>query len=343
MTEVEGEAPQHERGWWGPILAVVVLVLVSTLSAVRIVMPVEDALLLLAPVTAACAVAGWRNGGRLPLAVLWTTFAVWVVWRAPGPPGLFLDFARGWAVLLALAFGVTATSGVGAGFLSKALIALTAALLIGVATLLLVPGGVAGAVELVRGEVGRRAVEATREWQELTGTPEWTELVQQSPGWGVYSDTVAQQLAQLPRIALRYYPALFALQSLAVLAIGWTVYHRVGRARLGPPLVKLRELRFSEMLVWGVVAGLTLVALPFSGAVRDAGLNLLLFFGVLFALRGLGVLVWFLAPGRAMTVVLFVFSVIFWPVVVLVSAGLGLGDTWFDWRRASRQRSQRSE
>lgn len=343
MTEVEGEAPQHERGWWGPILAVVVLVLVSTLSAVRIVMPVEDALLLLAPVTAACAVAGWRNGGRLPLAVLWTTFAVWVVWRAPGPPGLFLDFARGWAVLLALAFGVTATSGVGAGFLSKALIALTAALLIGVATLLLVPGGLAGAVELVRGEVGRRAVEATREWQELTGTPEWTELVQQSPGWGVYSDTVAQQLAQLPRIALRYYPALFALQSLAVLAIGWTVYHRVGRARLGPPLVKLRELRFSEMLVWGVVAGLTLVALPFSGAVRDAGLNLLLFFGVLFALRGLGVLVWFLAPGRAMTVVLFVFSVIFWPVVVLVSAGLGLGDTWFDWRRASRQRSQRSE
>ena len=54
-------------------------------------------------------------------------------------------------------------------------------------------------------------------------------------------------------------------------------------------------------------------------------------------------LVWFLAPGRVMTVVLFVFSVVFWPVVVLVSAGLGLGDTWFDWRRASRQRSQRSE
>jgi hypothetical protein len=69
----------------------------------------------------------------------------------------------------------------------------------------------------------------------------------------------------------------------------------------------------------------------------------LLFFGVLFALRGLGVLVWFLAPGRVMTVVLVVFSVVFWPVVMIVSAGLGLGDTWFDWRRASRQRSQRSE
>lgn len=343
MSEAEGAAPAQERGWWGPILAVLSLVLVSSLSAVRIVMPVEDALLLLAPVTAACAVAGWRAGGRLPLAVLWTTFAVWVVWRVPGHSGLFLDLARGWAVLLALAFGVTAASGVGAGFLSKALIALGAALLLGVATLVVVPGGLAGAAELVRGEVGRRAIEATREWQQLTGTPEWTELVQQSPGWGVYSETVEKQLAELPRIALRYYPALFALQSLAVLAIGWAVYHRVGRARLGPPLAQLRELRFSELLVWGMVAGLTLVALPFSGAVRDAGHNLLLFFGVLFALRGLGVLVWFLAPGRVMTVVLFVFSVIFWPVVVIVSAGLGLGDTWFDWRRASRQRSQRSE
>lgn len=343
MSEDVGAAPPRERGWWGPILAVLVMVLVSTLSAVRIVVPVEDLLLLLAPVTAACAVAGWRAGGRLPLAVLWTVFAVWVVWRAPGPPGHFLDFARGWAVLLALVFGVTAASGAGESFLPKALIALGIALLVGATTLVLVPGGLAGAAELVSAEVARRAVEATREWQELTGTPEWIELVRQSPGWGTYSETVEKQLAELPNVALRFYPALFALQSLAVLAIGWAVYHRVGRARLGPPLARLRDLRFSEVLVWGLVTGLTLVALPLSGMVRDAGLNLLVFFGVLYALRGLGVLVWFLAPGRVMTVLLFVFTVIFWPVVVIVSAGLGLGDTWFDWRRASRQRSQRSE
>ena len=343
MTEVDGAAPPRERGWWGPILSVLVLVLVSTLSAVRIVVPVEDVLLLLAPVTAACAVAGWRAGGRLPLAVLWTAFAVWVLWQGTAGSGRFLDFARGWAVLLALAFGVAAASWKEEHFLPKALVALSAALLLGVTTLMLVPGGLAGAAELVSGEVGRRAIQATREWQELTGTPEWIDLVQRSPGWGVYSETVAKQLEELPVLALRYYPALLALQSLAVLAIGWAVYHRVGRARLGPPLSSLRDLRFSDSLVWGMVAGLALVALPLSGVVRDAGLNLLIFFGVLYAMRGLGVLVWFLAPGRVMTVVLFVFSVIFWPVVLIVSAGLGLGDTWFDWRRASRQRSQRSE
>ena len=81
----------------------------------------------------------------------------------------------------------------------------------------------------------------------------------------------------------------------------------------------LLKANMGMVLVWGMVAGLVLVALPFSGPVRDAGLNLLLFFGVLFALRGMGVLVWFLAPGRVMTVVLFLFSVLFWPVVVIVS------------------------
>jgi hypothetical protein len=102
-------------------------------------------------------------------------------------------------------------------------------------------------------------------------------------------------------------------------------------------------MRFHEALVWGVVAGLVLVALPFTGTARDVGVNLLLFFGALYALRGMGVVLWFLSPGRAMTVVLVLFTVFFWPVVVTVSAGLGLGDTWFDWRRASRHRSQRSE
>lgn len=343
MSEDEGTAPARERGWLGPLAALLVLVMLTTLSVPRIVVPVGDILLLLAPVTAACAMAGWRAGGRLPLAVVWTAFAVWVLWRTPGPPGLHTDLMRGWAVLLALSFGVVTSSRFGESFLPKALLAIVAASLVGAVALLLVPGGPAGALELVTTEIGRRATLATREWQVLTGTPEWSELVTRSPGWGTYGQTVEAQLAALPPIALRIFPALFVLEALAALALGWAVYHRVGRARLGPPLADLRDLRFNEALVWGVVAGLVLVALPFSGTLRDVGVNLLLCFGVLYALRGMGVVLWFLSPGRAMTVVLLVFTVLFWPVVVTVSAGLGLGDTWFDWRRASRPRSQRSE
>lgn len=343
MTADEGSAPARERGWLAPLAALLVLVMATTLSAPRIVVPVGDVLLVLAPVTAACAIAGWRAGGRLPLAVIWTVFAVWVLWSTPGAPGLYGDLMRGWAVLLALAFGVLVSLQWREGFLPNALLALAAALVVGGAALLLAPGGPAGAAELVTTEIGRRAAQATSEWTELTGTPEWLDLVRQSPGWGTYGETVQAQLIALPKLALRYFPALFALQSLALLALGWAVYHRVGRARLGPPLARLRDLRFHEAMAWGVVAGLALVALPLQGVGRDIGLNLLLFFGVLFALRGLGVLVWFLSPGKLMTALLVLFAVLFWPVVVTVSAGLGLGDTWFDWRRAPRPRSQRSE
>lgn len=343
MDADEGTAPARERGWLGPIVALLVLVLVTTLPAPRVVVPVGDVLLLVAPASAALAVAGWRTGGRLPLALVWTGFAAWVVWKSPGAPGLHGDLARGWAVLLALAFGVVTATGWGEGFLAKGLTALVAAAAVGATALLLVPGGPAGAVELLVGEVGQRAALANRQWQEVAGSPEWLALVRDSPGWAAYATAVEAQLARLPAIALRFFPFLLALQSLASLALGWAVYHRVGRARLGPPLARLREVRFHEALVWGAVAGLLLVALPLSGAARDAGLNLLLFFGVLFAIRGVGVTLSLLDPGRVTMVILLLFTFVWWHVVLLVSAGVGLGDTWFDWRRAARSRSQRSE
>ncbi len=343
MDVDEGTAPPRERGWLGPIVALLALVTVTTLSAPRVVVPVGQILLLVAPASAALAVAGWRAGGRLPLALLWTGFAVWVVVQPAGAPGLYADLTRGWGVLLALAFGVAAAAGWGEGFLSKGLFALAAAAGLGLLALALVPDGPPGAARLLSEEIGRRSTLASREWQELSGSPQWIQLVRESPGWEAYGRTVEAQLSALPAIGLRFFPALLALESLAALALGWAVYHRVGRARLGPPLARLRDLRFHEALVWGVVAGLALVALPLTGAARDAGLNLLVFFGVLYAMRGSGVLVWFLDPGRVMTVVLAVFTVLFWPVVVMVSAGVGLGDTWFDWRRAARGRSQRSE
>lgn len=343
MTEEAGAVPPRERGWLGPILALVGFALLTSDPSSRVVTPVADLLLLLAPVTAACAVAGWRAGGRLPLAVIWTAFAAWIVWRSSAQAGLFHDLTRGWAVLLALTFGVLVSVDVGERFLGKALLALAAALLVGLAVLVVVPGGFESALDLVRGEIGRRAMEATRDWQARTGSPEWIELARESPRLGAFANDVGKRIEELPAIGLRFFPALLGLQSLAVMALGWAVYHRVGRARLGPPLTALRELRFHDAVVWGVVLGLTLVALPLPEWARDAGLNLLLFFGVLYALRGMGVLIWFLAPGRVMSVVLVAFTVVFWPVVLMVAAGLGLGDTWFDWRRATRQRSQRSE
>ena len=100
----------------------------------------------------------------------------------------------------------------------------------------------------------------------------------------------------------------------------------------------MREFRFNDQWVWGFIAGLMLVVLPGFAPMPLVGYNLLAFFGVLYAARGFGVLVWLLAPGRIVTVLLVLFAAFFWYMVGPLALGLGVGDTWLDWRtRAGRK------
>ena len=146
----------------------------------------------------------------------------------------------------------------------------------------------------------------------------------------------SDRLRQLPPITARLYPAVLALESLAVLALAWGLYHRVSRARIGAPLAPLKEFRFNDQLVWGLVLGITAVAVPTLKAFQTVGLNLLLFFGALYALRGLGVLAWFFAPGRLMVALTIGLAIFMWPLLGVFALGIGLGDTWLDWRSRPR-------
>src|SRR5665647_1845904 len=92
------------------------------------------------------------------------------------------------------------------------------------------------------------------------------------------------------------FPALLALETLAALGLAWALYHRVGRARIGAPLASLRLFRFNDQFIWGLVGGLALLVVPGLGPVRGLGANMLVFFGVLYGLRGAGVALFFLAP-----------------------------------------------
>ena len=102
------------------------------------------------------------------------------------------------------------------------------------------------------------------------------------------------------------------------------------------PLASLRLFRFNDQFIWGLVGGLALLVVPGLGPVRALGANLLLFFGALYGLRGAGVALFFLAPGRLMTVVMVSVSVLFAGAAGVIFVGLGLGDTWLDWRRRER-------
>src|SRR5438132_14189912 len=69
--------------------------------------PVQQTLLLLVPIVAACSIVGWKVGGRAALALIWIAFSVWMLLQPAGESGTQYDqMARGWAVLLAASFGL---------------------------------------------------------------------------------------------------------------------------------------------------------------------------------------------------------------------------------------------
>lgn len=343
MTE-GGAAPEtREQGWRGPILALLLLLLLPATPLLRIALPFEQSLLLLVPMLAVLAVAGWRQGGRLPLALFWSVLAVWLLWQPGASASAFDLLARGWVAILAATFGALSLAGTGERFLPRALLALAVSLVVSALVAVIASGGPAGAMEVFTAEVSRRATLSTEQWQMMTSSEDWLRFVSRNPNAKVLADGVDQQLAAMPDLARRLFPALLALESLATMALAWAVYHRLGRVRLGPPLSRLHDLRFHDALVWGIIAGMVAVVLPVQGWMRAAGVNLLVFFGALYALRGLGVMVWFLAPGRWMKVFLLLFTFLFWHVVGMVAVAIGIGDTWFDWRRRLRPKSQRSE
>src|SRR6185312_8584433 len=91
----------RERGWWRVGLAAVLFLFAPAVPLLHIVLPVDQELVLIAPALAACAVAGWWAGGRLPLALAWVAIAAWVLVMYTSSAGSFGYLVCGWSVLLA--------------------------------------------------------------------------------------------------------------------------------------------------------------------------------------------------------------------------------------------------
>jgi hypothetical protein len=140
----------------------------------------------------------------------------------------------------------------------------------------------------------------------------------------------------------RLLPALVLLQSLAALAFAWTLYRVVAREPEGVSLPSLREFRFNDHLVWGIVVAAVALVWPGHDALRLLGGNLATFFGGLYVLRGLGVVAAMAAAagvtGPAAGLVAAVVTVFLPPIAVLGALAFGVSDTWLDWRRRLAQR-----
>jgi hypothetical protein len=319
-----------ERGWSRLLLAVAAFLLIPGVPQIKALLPVHNTMILLVPAIAACCLVGWWAGGRLLLAAVWVGLAAWVAITAPATPSVYYNLARGWSLLLGGAFGLICLFGARRPFFSRALTALTVAFALALAISTF--GRVSGAQmrEAISAEFGRRNADSMRSVREVarTSSGQWENIL--SPA------DMERQLDALSSAGVQVFPALLALESLAALALAWAAYHRLGRTRLGVPLGQLKEFRFNDQLVWGLIVGLTVMFLPTLAAFRTAGSNLLVFFGALYALRGLGVLAWFLAPGALGGALAVAAGMLLWPILLIAALGLGLGDTWADWRRRPR-------
>ena len=338
-----------ERGWGKLILAIAAFILIPVIPQFRALIPIDQTILLFVPALAACTLVGWWAGGRMLLALAWIGLATFVATQQPPSNDQFQNMARGWSLVLAGSFGLVCLLGAKRQFFSRALIALTMSLTLALMMSALGPVTGAHMNRAVSEELTRRNAETMGAVNEFIGRQpkEWSDLVARIPRLGEMPAEMEQQLRSIAEFGRILFPSLLVLESLAALAIAWSVYHRLSRARLGPPLGQLREFRFNDQLVWGLIVGLTIVFLPTLASVRVVGRNLLVFFGALYALRGLGVLSFFMAPGALAITATVGFAMFLLPVLnaiavlgflflAIAAFGLGLGDTWADWRSRPR-------
>jgi hypothetical protein len=332
MAEAATKADK-KQSWWPLIWGLAALLVCPFLPFFEAVIPIQQTLLLLVPIVAACAVVGWKLGGRLALALIWVAFSVWMLLQPAGEAGTQYDqMARGWAVLLGASFGLVSLWGTATPFFARALASVALATGIGFLIALTSPSGIARFQHAAGEELTRRVSTTIERTQEGWDTPEWRSLVEKVPSLDSWNDESEATMREIPERAASLMPALLALESLAVLAFAWGLYRRLTPIEIGPALGPLTEFRFNDQLVWGLAVGATLCLLPAFGEGKTAGYNMLLFFGALYLIRGIGVLAW-IARGRYAFIVVLGFLP---QVFILVTLALGLGDTWLDLRKRAK-------
>ena len=146
-----------------------------------------------------------------------------------------------------------------------------------------------------------------------------------------------QSLRELAGMALRLQPGIEFVSALLTVVLAYRVSQSVaGRvSSFLPDALPLRLWRLWEELIWVLVAGLAL-GLVGSGLVADLGVNLLGVMLILYAVQGVALVRYSFWRLRISWMVEFLFYLVLLftsGIAALFLAGLGLLDTWFDWRR----------
>ncbi|HUQ98364.1 MAG TPA: DUF2232 domain-containing protein [Gemmatimonadaceae bacterium] len=334
-------APVKSRRPWRKLaVGVSAFLLAPLVPAFRAILPIEQTPLMLIVIVASCAIVGWIRGGRFALPLIWVVIAAVLLTSNAGPPeGAYNGMARGWTLMIAATFGLVSLVASSEAFFPRALSALAVSIALGFGIVLVSQGGTGRVLATMTGEIDRRVGESNKALRDAVSQPEWKAMVEGSDRLGRLTKESELQLAAIPKWSVMLMPALLALESLAALAVGWAFYHRMSDVAIGPALGKLKDFRFNDQLVWGVAVGASVFLLKAFEEGKTAGLNLFVFFGFLYAVRGMGILAW-MSRGRSMRVMLVVATMLAWYIMAPLAFLIGLGDTWVDWRSRAQQAKQ---
>ncbi|MBW8772416.1 MAG: hypothetical protein JF590_03865 [Gemmatimonadetes bacterium] len=148
---------------------------------------------------------------------------------------------------------------------------------------------------------------------------------------------LAVDFAESANGLLRLLPGMMVVVGMGALLVAWRWYHILADAPVGVPPLPFRELRFSDHLLWLLVLGLGGTVAQLAGYLPPEELwpgNVLVMAGGLYCARGAAVL----APSTerwpfglllgAWFTVLFLAPIAFTGLL-----GVGVADTWLDFRR----------
>jgi hypothetical protein len=256
-----------------------------------------------------------------------------------GQPGTaYSQMARAWAILLAASFGLVSLLSSATPFFVRALASVGIAFAVALTIALSSPSGLARFQHAGGEDLMRRSAASLNQFQQKWDLQQWQDLTAKAPLLQSADDWAAGIERELPKHTTPLIPALLALESLAALGLAWAVYHRLSAVTIGPAFGPLTEFRFNDQLIWALAVGLILTLLPAFTEGRNAGHNLLLFFGALYAVRGLGILAW-ISKGRYLFIILLgLIPQGIW-LLAAIALAVGLGDTWLDLRRRAAKAS----
>lgn len=294
-----------ESGAWRRALA---LFLVSLATAV-----IQPTLLVAAPFLVLAAFRGVR-GGTSFVAIL---VAMMVVILGPRNGTWFIE--RGWALTVGGAFAAATIWRPDLRLLTRGMLAVgCAVLLTGVFTLVR-----SGAWEAIDWAVSDHL---------LAAYADTINLLSMTRGGEPVSSALVSALYRTAEMQISVFPALVALESMAGIGVAWWLYVRLLRDEEGG-LAPVRGFRFNDHLIWLMLGGLLLMAVRSSDVVTRIGANLAVFMGALYALRGMGVVL-FVSGGLSLFgYAMFAIGLLLAPPVVIGFTVLfGIADTWLDLR-----------